>query len=103
MDNDKRKYARDYYRKRYNTDAEFREAKKIYIKSKYVYTTMKCTKCFARYKMDFLDTINYEYNKNEPNTFVCPNCLPENAVPQIKSRGRPKKVVVSDINTIYGN
>jgi len=85
----RRVYARNYYRKLYHTNEEFRENKKSYNRQFNAKLTIRCLKCFRRNKLDELKAMHYEFDENE---FVCPECLEINAVEQHKSkRGRPKK------------
>ena len=86
---DLKTYRREYYRRLYHTNQVYKEHKKLYNKALYIHKTIRCKDCFKRQRYEDLENINYEYDKEN---FLCPNCLPENKVEQIKTgRGRPKK------------
>lgn len=91
---DLKTYRREYYRRLYHTNPEYKEHKKSYNKALYEHKTIRCVECFKRQKYDDLKLMNYKYNEEH---FLCPNCLPENKVEQIKTgRGRPRKMKLED-------
>lgn len=92
---DMKTYRREYYRKLYHTNIEYKEKKKEYNKKFYTIKTIRCVECFRRNNLQSLKDMDFTYDEKN---FICPNCLPENKVEQIKSkRGRPKKIILSNV------
>lgn len=84
-------YRREYYRRLYHSNPEYKEMKKKYNNDLYVHKTIRCVECYKRHKFEELTAMDYKFDKDK---FVCPSCLPENKSIQIKSsRGRPRKVL----------
>jgi t-SNARE complex subunit (syntaxin) len=78
-------YRRDYYNRKYNTDAEYREDRRAYNKEVYQRKTVDCTICFRRIRKIF-------------ETSICEECFYK-SVPQIKSNyGRKKKIIEANLN-----
>ena len=84
-----KKYRREYYRKKYNTDEEYKESKKSYNKKTYINKCVKCTKCFKRFKTAELDDLNINYSDN----FICDECQHGGESQYKCKRGRPKKII----------
>lgn len=64
-------YRRDYYRKKYHTDADFREMKKTKNRNHYKRLTVTCKSCGERRSKASLDKENIPY---EDDNFYCNKC-----------------------------
>ena len=88
---DLKTYRREYYRKLYHTNEEYKEAKKQYNKKLYVNKTVRCIKCFQRNNIDELKNNNIDFDKEN---FTCNNCKNKIEENEVKSkRGRPRKII----------
>lgn len=85
---DMKEYRRLYYSNRYANDTEFRNYKKAYNRNLYVRKTISCTECGKRHNIQFLESINFEYDSK--NNFICPECS-NGSSPKIKSSCGCKK------------
>lgn len=80
------KYINRYLRTRYNTDPEYREAKKAYNRGLYVPRTAKCSQCGFRVNLKKIP-------EPIPEPFICESCLHPK---EKRGRGRPRKVKIDE-------
>ena len=95
------KYRRDYYRNKYNSDDEYKKKKQRLSRIAYSRKTITCSKCKKRWNYTLLEKIQFEFNKEDKENFVCPECKNEvNKQKQLKNkRGRPHKGNKEETNT----
>lgn len=90
MEHNKKVYSREYMKKRYHEDEEFRQYCLNRNKKTYDKKTVNCIKCNSRTNKDKIDNIE----SLNILTFVCHLCQTNpDGVPKRKI-GRPKKIVV---------
>ena len=93
----RKQYRAKYYREKYHNDKDYKEYIKKYNKNRYHRLTINCINCNKRHNIKELENMHFEVNNMN---FVCPNCLPENNVNQMKSNRGRKKISHNNINAI---